>query len=77
VFLLALFVFSFIADEMVLENESHLDSIVFQNLRSITNSSMTSIMVFITFFGSSYFLLPAYLLLIIYFLFFKKQEDCH
>ena len=74
-FLLALLVFGFIADEMVLENENHLDHVVFQNLATINNSSITSVMVFITFFGSSYFLLPAYLLLIIYFLFYKKTRS--
>ena len=75
IFLLALFVFGFIADEMVLENENRLDQVVFAHLRSITNPSMTKLMVGITFFGSSYFLLPAYLLLILYFLFWKKNRQ--
>ena len=74
VFLLALALFAFIADEMVLENENNLDRLAFQQLAHITKPSVTSVMVFITFFGSSYFLLPAYLLLIGYFLIFKKTR---
>jgi len=75
IFLLAMLVFGLIADEMVLENENHLDQVVFVHLRNITNPAMTKLMVAITFFGSSYFLLPAYLLLIVYFLFLKKNRQ--
>ncbi|MFL5739351.1 MAG: phosphatase PAP2 family protein [Flavisolibacter sp.] len=74
VFLLALALFAFIANEMVLENENNLDRLAFQHLAHITNPSVTGVMVIITFFGSSYFLLPAYLLLIGYFLIFKKTR---
>lgn len=74
VFLLSLLLFIVIADEMVLENENHLDFIAFQKLAQITSPSTTNIMLFITFFGSTYFLIPAYLLLIGYFLLFKKTR---
>jgi len=74
IFLVALLAFSFIADEIVLENENLLDRKVFAELGTITNPSMTAAMVFITFFGSSYFLFPAYILLIFYFLLFKKNR---
>ncbi len=74
IFLLALILFGFIADEMVLENENHLDQVVFDQLRQITNPGMTSVMVAITFFGSSYFLLPAYTLLVAFYLFVKKDR---
>jgi undecaprenyl-diphosphatase len=73
-FLLALLIFGFIADEMVLENENRLDTLAFEELARITNPSMTSVMLFITFFGSSYFLFPAYILLILFFLLFKKNR---
>ncbi|MGZ3838315.1 MAG: phosphatase PAP2 family protein [Flavisolibacter sp.] len=73
-FLAALLVFIFIADEMVLENENNLDKIAFQHLASITSSGMTKWMIFITFFGSSYFLLPAYILVVVYFLFKKNRS---
>src|SRR3954469_4855500 len=74
IFLLALLLFAFIADEMVLENENRLDFLAFQKLRQITNPTMTNIMVGITFFGSSYFLFPAYIVVILIFLFRKKQR---
>jgi len=74
VFLLALALFAFIADEMVLENENNLDRLAFQQLAHITKPSVRSAMIFITLFGPSYFLLPAYLLLIGYFLIFKKTR---
>jgi undecaprenyl-diphosphatase len=74
IFLLALALFAVVADEMVLENENQLDREVFVQLAQITHPSLTGTMVFITFFGSSYFLLPAYLLLIGYFLIFKKTR---
>jgi undecaprenyl-diphosphatase len=73
-FLLALLIFSFIADEMVFEKENLLDTKIFEKLATLTSPSMTSAMVFITFFGSSYFLLPAYVLVILYFLVFRKNR---
>lgn len=73
-FLAALFVFMAIADEMVLEKENNLDIAAFQYLRRITYPGMTKAMLFITFFGSDYFLIPAYLLLITYFLWFKNTQ---
>jgi undecaprenyl-diphosphatase len=73
-FFLSLLAFIAIADEMVLENESTLDLAAFMALAQITNASMTKAMLFITFFGSTYFLLPAYILLIVYFLLFKKTR---
>jgi membrane-associated phospholipid phosphatase len=74
VFLLALLAFGFIADEMVLENESSFDRVVFGWFSQITSSATTSVMLVITFFGSSYFLFPAYILLIVYYLIFKKNR---
>lgn len=74
IFLLSLLVFVAIANEMVLENENSLDLLIFQKLRQITNPSTTRVMLLITFFGSTYFLLPAYIILIGYFLLFKKTR---
>lgn len=74
IFLLALFLFAAIADEMVLENENHLDTVAFSKLAALVSPATTQLMLIITFFGSSYFLLPAYLLLIAYFLFWKKNR---
>lgn len=74
IFLLSLLLFIVIANEMVWESENNLDFIVFSKLQEITNTSMTKIMLVITFFGSTYFLLPAYLFLIGYFLLHKKTR---
>lgn len=74
IFLLCLFLFIAIADEMVLEKENNLDLSVFHALKPITNPGLTKLMTAITFFGSNEFLLPAYILLIGYFLLFKKTR---
>jgi undecaprenyl-diphosphatase len=74
IFLAALFLFILIANEMVLENEDNLDLLIFRKLAAITNPSTTEVMLIITFFGSTYFLTPAYLLLIFYFLLFRKNR---
>lgn len=74
IFLLSLFLFFLIADEIVMENEDKLDLFVFQKLKEITAPATTNAMQFITFFGSTYFLIPAYILLILYFLLFKKTR---
>jgi undecaprenyl-diphosphatase len=63
-FLAALFIFAFIADEVVLENEDLFDSRVFYFFKSHTGPQFTQVMKSITFFGSSYFLFPAYVVLI-------------
>jgi membrane-associated phospholipid phosphatase len=72
-FIIAIAVFSIISDEAVLENETGFDKLAFNELRGITSPSLTQIMVYITFFGSSYFLLPAYILITAYYLFFKRN----
>lgn len=74
-FFISLALFLAIADEMVLEKENHLDILVFQRLEQVTSASLTRIMLIITFFGSTYFLLPAYILLTGYFLLFKKTRQ--
>jgi undecaprenyl-diphosphatase len=68
VFLLACGAFAVIADEMVLEKENGIDIWVFTRLQEITSPGLTDFMQVITFFGSSYFLLPAYGVIIIIFL---------
>jgi undecaprenyl-diphosphatase len=72
-FLLAIAVFYIIGDEAVLENETGFDKFVFHKLTAITSPTVTQIMTYITFFGSSYFLLPAYTLITAYYLFLKRN----
>lgn len=67
-FLSSLFVFTYIADENVLEKETKFD----ENVKTYVAAHLTPILVklmeVVTFFGSMQFLLPAYILMIIYFL---------
>ncbi|MDQ2718806.1 MAG: phosphatase PAP2 family protein [Bacteroidota bacterium] len=73
-FLLTLFVFVYIADEIVLEHETHFDQNILSAIAPLHSSGMTSVMKVFTFFGSSTFLFPAYSLLIIYFLIKKNKQ---
>lgn len=66
VFLLSCGAFAVIADEMVLEKENNFDYQVFAQLSKITTPGLTHAMEVITFFGSSYFMLPAYGVLILF-----------
>lgn len=74
-FAVAVGIFALIADEMVLENENNFDKTVFHLLTSITNPTTTRWMLSITFFGSSYFLMPAYIILMAFFFFYKKEHS--
>lgn len=73
IFLLVVFLFWRITEEIVLENESSFDFTVFKFLSQYTTPAITKIMLLFTFFGSTKFLLPAYILLSGYFLFFKRD----
>lgn len=73
IFTIILLVFFLITDEIVLENETGFDNIVFNFLQHYTKSSVTNKMIFLTYFGSQKFLFPAYTLLALYFLFFRKN----
>ena len=72
-FLIALFLFTMITDEVVLEHETGFDERVFKQLAGHTSPFLTSIMLFFTFFGSTYFQVPAYILLIAFYLFVKRE----
>lgn len=71
-FMGVVYLFFRITDEFVLEEETAFDMGVFGWMRTITNGPMTNLMLFFTFFGSTKFLLPAYILLAGYFLFVKR-----
>jgi undecaprenyl-diphosphatase len=70
VFLLALF---YITDDIVLDKETTFDNSVFNLLSGLQSPGTTDLMIFFTFFGSTKFLWPAYVLLSLYFIFFKKN----
>lgn len=73
-FLVAVFIFWLITDEIVLEKEGGFDDVVFKMLAQYTNSATTHVMLLFTFFGSTKFLLPAYILLAAFFLFYKRHR---
>lgn len=73
-FLLTVFLFWRITDEIVLEQESAFDFKVFEILSHYTSPSTTRLMLIFTFFGSTKFLLPAYVLLTGFFLFYKRDR---
>jgi len=72
-FVIALFVFGFLAHEVVSENEASFDHNAFAFFKEHTSKNFVGIMRFFTFFGSSYFFIPAYLLLLA-FLFIKRKR---
>ena len=67
------FMLYYITDEVVLENETSFDTRVFAFLNFSSHPQLRTVMLFFTFFGSSNFLLPAYLLLGA--LYFFKREN--
>ena len=71
-FLASLFIFALIANEAVLENEKIFDNKVIAFFSSFSTAAFIQWMKIFTFFGSSYFLLPAYLLLVGFFLVKRK-----
>ncbi|MEP6926920.1 MAG: phosphatase PAP2 family protein [Ginsengibacter sp.] len=73
-FLVTLYVFVSITDEIVLEHENGFDQNISQAILSFVSPFATRLMETITFFGSSYFLFPAYLVIIIYYLFRKNMK---
>lgn len=72
-FITCLLVFAYIADENVLENNKVFDEKVIVCVATHSTPMLVQVMQIITFFGSSYFLLPAYIALIVFFL-WKKEK---
>ncbi|MDB5252379.1 MAG: phosphatase family protein [Flaviaesturariibacter sp.] len=73
-FALALFIFGFLAQEVVVENEDLFDSHVFAFFKSYTTPQVVRWMAFLSFFGSPKFFLPAYAVLVAYFLWRRKRR---
>jgi undecaprenyl-diphosphatase len=72
-FLLALAAFYFLAISVTGHEETALDSSAYEFLSHVASPFVTRLMVLITFFGSRYFMFPAYTALVIYFLFFCRK----
>lgn len=71
-FIVALVLFSYIADEIVLENNNVFDTEVMNYMQSHETPLLIQSMKVVTFFGSSQFLLPAYILLIVFYIIKKN-----
>ena len=67
-FIGCILLFSYIVDENILEKNYDFDTAVVSYVTANASSSLIKVMSIITFFGSSKFLLPAYIILIIYLL---------
>lgn len=74
VFAISLFSFLIIAYRVFYLDKTGADEKAFALAHSLVNDSTTSVMEFITFFGSHYFLVPANLILCAYFLLRKKSR---
>jgi len=75
IFIACVFVFALIADEVVLENEKMVDDKVFSFFDSIVTPGLIDTMQVFTFFGSSQFLLPAYIVVVSYFVLRKSFRN--
>jgi undecaprenyl-diphosphatase len=74
VFTISLFSFLVIAYRVFYLDKTGADEKAFAFAHKLVNDSTTSIMEFVTFFGSHYFLIPANILLCVYFLLRKKSR---
>jgi membrane-associated phospholipid phosphatase len=74
IFAVILLLFLFITDEFVLEGGNSIDAKVFHFLEQYTSPGTTAVMNVLTFFGSTKFLFPAYILLAIFYIFKKNTR---
>ena len=72
-FIVSLFFFVYIINEIVLENDQKLDNWGWQLVQPLRTPFMTGFMRTVTWMGSWYFLLPAYMLLMLWFKFYRKR----
>lgn len=75
ILLLSVLFFSIIADEIVIEKENPFDTAVFGYVSSFTSPSLTKAALFVTNFGSGFFLIPAYIFIILYHVNIKKTQE--
>ena len=73
-FMACIAIFLLILVKMVIEKETSLDQFAFSALRPVTSPAVTKFMLFITFFGSFNFLLPAYIAVIIFDLYIRDKK---
>jgi membrane-associated phospholipid phosphatase len=74
-FLISLFVFAFLAHEIVGENETGFDNKVFHFFSAWNSPEFITVSRIFTFFGSTYFIIPAYIILIIFLWVIRRRSD--
>lgn len=74
-FLVSLFVFAWLAHEIASEDETWFDSHAFQYFHNRSSPGMIRFFKNLTFFGSPWFLFPAYVCIIIWLLILKRKND--
>lgn len=75
IFFAALLAFGWLVHEVVQENETGFDQHAFAFFKSHSTRSMISFFKNLTFFGSPWFLFPAYMIIIIWLLIKKRKTD--
>ena len=73
--LLSIGLFSFIADEIVIEDKNSFDFKIFSWFALYTTPFHTKIALLFTFFGSPYFMIPVYLVVMFYYFNQKKKKE--
>ena len=73
-FILVLYLFGLVTDEVIIDGEDEFDAAVFHFLADDLSPGLVRVMWFFTFFGKPLFLIPAYILLFFYFALRKKKQ---
>lgn len=73
-FIIALYIFGLVTDEVIFEKEEQFDHAVFHFLADDLTPELIRATRFFTFFGKPEFLIPAYILIITYFLVRRKKQ---
>jgi undecaprenyl-diphosphatase len=74
-FIASLFIFGYLGHEVVGENETGFDDKAFHFFASYSNHSVITVSRIFTFFGSTYFIIPAYIILIIFLWLIHRRSD--
>jgi membrane-associated phospholipid phosphatase len=74
-FIISIVFFALIAHEIVLENEDSFDSAAFTIFNARSSPFLVTVFHWLTFFGSTYFLIPSYVIIIIILVYKKRRSD--
>jgi len=74
-FVIAIFIFAYLAHEVVGRNETSFDSKAFNFFATFNDPRFITVNRFFTFFGSTYFIFPAYIILIIILVLIHRRSD--